>query len=196
MPKKETSISPIVLAPVVHSIDINGKEHSAIPTQVLDLSDTQHKRIIDSLAKIIKVKDSQIKGLEQYVSRIDTTFVTKSTPVYIGKDTAYKVSKVDAWVNIEAIAGKDTGSIHFSAIDTLTRTEVHKTPLIGKSKTYVDLTNASPYVHVVEGYSFHTVDRQATITIGPYVGYDPIAKKPSVGISIQYPIIKLYLGKK
>lgn len=148
----------------------------------------------DSLAKALKIKPKFIKGQDIYVFKHDTTFITTSTTVIRGKDTAYKVEKHDPYVDIVAVAGRDSGSINYSSRDTLTAIHVVKNPLIGRTTRTTYINNKSPYNRIVEGASFTTKEKKVWLSIGPsaHLNYNPFTQRVSggIGISIQKPIIQ------
>jgi len=154
------------------------------------LSEENMKKAVDSLAKALKVKPKFIQGQTVIDTRIDTQFYPKPIPVPYGKDTAYKVVKSDQWVHVEAIAGKDTGSIKLSIRDTISITEVVKNPLIGKTTRDLYIRSANPYNVTTSGYSYRIREKKSILTVGPYIGID-IKGKPSFGIGVQFPIVNV-----
>lgn len=168
--------------------DANGRLVAKIQQQ--QLSENNMKKAVDSLAKALKVKPKYIQGQHTITTEIDTQFVEKTIPVPYGKDTAYKVIKKDDWVDIEAVAGKDTGSIKLSIRDTISVTEVVKNPLIGRTTREILIRNANPYNITKSGYSYRIREKKTVISIGPYLGID-FRGKPSVGIAAQFPIINI-----
>lgn len=179
------------LSELQHYKDENGKLHSVIQQQQVDFN-AEKKVYTDSLAKVLKVKPKQIKGVDNIVVETDTLFYPLATkPIIRYKDTAYMVVKEDPWIDIVAIAGKDTGSISFKSIDTITRIEIVKNPIIGRSTRIINLSNTNPYNKINQGSSFVVREKQVWLTIGPSVQYSPFSQRVSVGISAQVPIIKL-----
>lgn len=168
--------------------DINGKLVAMIKQK--DISESNMKQLADSLAKALKVKPKYIKGIDTYNSTIEIEYRDTSSTVLIGKDTAYKIEKHDPYVDIIAIAGKDSGSISLKMRDTLTRVEKVKNPLIGRTTREVLLRNASPYTTIQSGYSYTIKEKKVILGVGPYVGID-FRGQPSFGISIQFPIIQI-----
>jgi|SRR6478609_935948 len=154
------------------------------------VNEKQMKANIDSLAKALKVKPKFIKGVDTYHSTVEIEYKDTSSSVIIGKDTAYKIEKHDPYVDIVAIAGKDSGSISLQMRDTLTRVEVVKTSLFKATTREVLIRNASPYTKVVSGYAYTIKEKRAILTVGPYLGID-IKGKPSFGLSVQYPLIQI-----
>lgn len=170
--------------------DANGKSLAQIEQIVI--SEQEAKLRADSLAKALKIKPKYIKGQDYYTTKVDTFFSVVTSPVYLPSgDTAYKVEKHDAYVDIEAIAGKSTGTISYRSKDTITRVETIKNPLIGSTKRTITLRSANPYNTIVDGYSWSVKEKEVWLAIGPSVQYNPFTKKVDIGVSIQIPIFKL-----
>jgi len=177
--------------------DINDK-NSAVITQLVVSDKRDRARIADSVAKVYELKIKQIQGIDKYVYVKDTVFITKSTPIFRGSilDSnrniiGYKVETHDPWIDIVAVAGKDTASIAFSSRDTLLRTEVVKNPLFGAPKRTVIIRNTNPYNSLQSGYSWTTKDKKTFIAIGPAFVWNPITNKFSVGVGISLPLIQI-----
>ena len=167
--------------------DENDKLVSQIKHQILTQEETKRER--DSLAKALKLKPKFIKGVDKLVTKVDTVFTNLPT-TSIG-DSMYQVEKHDAWLDVVARAGKNSGTIGIKQRDTLTRIEVVKDPLIGRTKRYTYIRHSSPHITDTEGYSWKTVEKQTWLTLGPSLQYNPFSKKFDFGISVQIPIIKL-----
>lgn len=149
---------------------------------------------VDSIAKELSLNKKNIKEVDRWNTRVDSQFYPKPTPVYINKDTAYKVEQHDNWLDITAVAGKDTGYIHFIHRDTLDRVVSDRTKFlsfIGPDKTDVYLRAKSKHTKIESGYSFTVKSKTPILTIGPAILYDPFKNKASVGLSIQIPLIRI-----
>lgn len=141
----------------------------------------------DSLARMLKLKPKFIKGQDIYITKTDTIF--EHLPVvYLQKDSTYKIEKKDGWIDVVAVIGKTQGYISVSGLDTITRVEEVKNPLIGRTTRKIYLRNASPYNKITEGMSFTVKEKIPCLTIGPFVGVT-YNGKITAGISIQYPIV-------
>jgi hypothetical protein len=193
-----TDINPI-LNQIKYLEDRNGQLVATVQQANDDLYNG--KRINDSLAKALGVKPKQIKGVDQLVYKTDTVYLPDTTtPVYVKtEDTVnkedgivgYKVQKHDSYVDIVAVAGKDTGYISLVSRDTLTRTTVRKNPLFGASTTTVYIRNSNPYNKIQSGYSWVQKEKKTYISIGPSVSWNPVTNKVNVGIGISFPLIQL-----
>lgn len=170
--------------------DRNGNLVSEISQ--LKMSREEINNRVDSLSRELRISKKNVKTIDHYISSTDTQFYPKPFPVYRGKDTAYKVIQYDNYLNIEAIAGKDTGYILFSLRDTLDRVEKYNPGFLGfGSSTKVLLRTKSPYIQYKQGYSFSIKEKTTWLTIGPSIQYDPFQNKVSVGVSAQIPVIKI-----
>lgn len=176
-----------VLKEVEHIKDVNEKLYAKLEQQV-----SERDKTIDSLAKALKLKPKHIKGETKVVVRTDTAFIDRVTPIYTGSDTAYMVEKHDPWIDVVAVAGKDTGYISLSHRDTLTRVEVVKTYLLRPTERFILLRNSSPYNKVQSGYSWTTKEKSPFITIG--FGFSVVPVKPYVlpSINVSKPIVTFY----
>lgn len=160
-----------------------------------ELSKEETEKRADSLARLLKIKPKTVQGVDQYFYKTDTVFKNVSTTVYVDKDgdTAYKVEKHDPWIDITAIAYRDStkSTIDYKSRDTLTRVETKTNPLFGKSKTDVVIKNSNPYNVLQSGYSFSLKHNDPWLVIGPSIGYSIINKGVSVGVTATVPILKL-----
>lgn len=162
---------------------------SAVVAQ-LTVSQAQSRKYADSLAKALKIKPKYIRGVDQIVYSKDT--VLKADTVFHSKgDTAFYMGYSDAWLDIEASSIRGEDEIAFSIRDTLTRTETLKNSLFKPTKREIIVRNANPYVEAQEAYSWTVAEKRPWLTVGPYVGYDIITQKPSLGLSVQFPLIQI-----
>lgn len=180
---------PVLLHTLDTTRDSNGRLLSTINQVIYDKLQVQ--AYADSLAKILKVKPKYIQGEDKVVIKDSIVYRNvPSEPVYVGKDTAYKVEVHDPWLDVVAVAGKDTGSILLKERDTLTRIEVVETPFIGKTKTTIFMGNSNPHDEILQGASFSVKQKEVFLTVGPDFQYNPFTQKVSLGISVQLPILK------
>lgn len=171
--------------------DANNKLYAIIEQKTID--EKNKDKIVDSLSKALKIKPKFIQGEIKYSTQVDTQFITKSVyiPIRLG-DTAYKVDKHDAWVDIEALAGPDTGWIRFSHRDTVTHVEVVKTHLFRSTERSIMINNSSPYSKITHGYSWTIQEKKPWLTVG--VGGALIPVKPYImpAVTVSKPIITFY----
>lgn len=172
--------------------DENGKLWAELRARVV--SEAEARARADSMAKALGIKPKYIKGQDMYVYSFDTVYKNIPTTRVITKykDTAYQVERHDAWNDIVAVAGKNTGSIQHSSRDTLWRVETVKSPLIGKTTRTTLIRNANPSNKIVEGFSYSVKEKDVWLAIGPSAGvtFDGKGFKPYIGIGVTIPIIK------
>lgn len=169
--------------------DRNEKIYAKLETEILEKSEALKRA--DSLAKVLKIKPKHIRGKDVLVQTTDTVF--RDLPadiIYREKDTAYQITKKDEYVDIQATVGPRGGEIKYSSIDTLTLVHTVKTPLIGRTKRNLLINNSNPYNKVTKGNSWVVKEKEAWLTIGPSIQYNPFNNQLTVGISVQVPIIK------
>lgn len=191
--------NPLALDTVKHLKDENGKLYATITQQQLEYS--QIKEFSDSLAKALKIKPKYIKGADKIVTRDSIVYSEPiEDSVVVGAinddgernpDTLKKVQFHDAWTDIVATLGEDTGRIEFQSRDTLTRVEVAESSLFGSTKYNVFIGNANPHNEIKEGASFQVKEKRTWLTAGPDLQYNPFTGKINLGISVQIPILQL-----
>lgn len=179
-----------VLEPTKEVIDINNKIHDVITQQVVEKE--EQKEYVDSLTKVLKVKEKDLESVTKAASGIDTGFSSNTNIEYRPKDTIYSVHKKDNWIDISAYAGRDSGKILLSLKDTLTYTTLTKSRLFS-TKRYVDIYHSNPYINTTSAYSLSFKEKQPFMIIGPYVGYgyDGQRFRPSIGVAVTVPLIKI-----
>ncbi len=152
-----------------HYKDDNDRLHTL--SQELTIDKLVMEQEVANLAKQLKIKPKQIKG--ETIYSIDVQ-VTKQV------DTFYK----DAWVEIER---KTNDSIRVSMKDTLIQTRYWKRKwFLAPKQSFVDISNASPYVKITGIKSLELKPKSPTFIIGPSINYDAINKTPSIGFSLLY----------
>ncbi len=185
----KTKDNPRTLAELRQIKDENGKLHSIIEQKTI--SEAHKDVIIDTLAKALHLKPKEIKGEDVYVLRTDTVFKTTTKYVDSTKDKPYYTTTYkDRWLEIKAVAGRDTSNITFKQYDTIHRVEIVKNPLIGRTKREIRIYNDNPHSKLTHGYSWTVKEASTYLSVGPSIQYNPFTKKLDVGISVQVPIIK------
>jgi hypothetical protein len=179
-----------VLEPTKEVIDINNKIHDVITQQVIKKE--EQKEYVDSLTKVLKVKEKDLESVTKAASSVDTTFPSSTNIQYKLKDTIYSVHKKDDWIDISAYAGRDSGKILLSLRDTLTYTTLTRSNLFS-TRRYVDIYHSNPYINTTSAYSLTFKEKQPLVIIGPYIGYGYDGKqfKPSIGVAVTVPLIKI-----
>lgn len=183
----------INVIPEVQQIkDINGKTAALI--QQYNAERATNKVLIDSLAHALSIKASEIKGVDRYITKIDTLW--KDSIVYIPATTELDstiIRRRDNYVDILAV-GKTSGSyIKFRFTDdTLTRIVTEHNPFFGKATTSVYLRHSNPYYYTPQGNSFNIDQKKPIFSVGLSLGYDVINNRLSFGPTITKPIKTFY----
>jgi hypothetical protein len=178
-----------------HYRDLNGQLVAEI--NQMKISQNEMKARYEQLAHELKIKPKTIQGVDRIKVETKIEYRDTTSIVYRDKDTAYKIELKDSWAHIISIAGRDSGSIKFKHIDTITRVQTSKTKWLGLGSTVhkVLLKNASPHNTVVAGSSFDVKEKRLLLTVGPYGGYDFVNRNWGAGISVQIPLVKIYSKK-
>lgn len=187
------STNPVVLSQLQSYKDNEGKLYAKINQQQLDANTA--KVYTDSLEKALKLGKSSIKEVDVSVSKDSIVYVDKNTKPVFATDTtnkipiAYFVRFKDAWVDIKATAGKDTGLIQFTDVDTLTRVLVDEKHLFRPTTHTIFLGNSNPHNKIDEGSSFVIKEKVPSVIILPTFSYTPFNSRTkfNVGISIGSP---------
>lgn len=172
--------------------DINNKIHSVIEEKNINIH--SHKDYADSLAGLLRIKSKELEKVTSALSRMEVKIIEKPIVITTVKDTAFSLIKEDEWIKIHAYLSKDTGSITFSARDSLTIVQYEKRRLFSNTK-YIDISHANPYIKTDKAYTVSFKQTRPRLTLGPYIGYgyniNTNKFSPSIGVSIQLPLIKI-----
>ena len=183
------SNKPDVYTEVTTWKDKYNNEHAVLQTALLEKE--QFKKAVDSISEVLKVSKNNIDGVLAVTSKLDTIFQPKYIPVYMDGKKYFGFEKKDNYLTLTAII-KDTNdiSVRLQSLDTLHVVSYHKTKFLGATTNYVDISNSSPYNKIVSGYNYIQKEHTKRFGIGPNVSYDPINNKVTVGIGLQYNIIR------
>jgi hypothetical protein len=192
-PPVNTNPRDINIIPEVEQIkDVNGKTSALI--HQYNTERAANKVLIDSLAHALSIKAEEIKGVDKYITKIDTLW--KDSIVYIPATADVDstiISRRDPYVSILAVGKKDSSYILFKLTeDTSTRIAVDHTPFLKRPYTDVYLRHSNPYFNTVRGNSF-TIDQKVPLfSLGLSLGYDVINNRVSFGPTITKPIKTFY----
>lgn len=188
---------PLTLDSLKQQRDINGKLYAIIAQKIVEQNNQGH--LIDSLAKVLKLKLKTVDGATIVIHKTDTFFrdTGRVKLVLIGGDTAHVVQKHDAWIDISAYAflnpnkfGRD--SISFKFRDSLYFIETHKTHLFSPTEYQVIVKSANPYIQSIQGASYRVKEKQPWLTLIVGGGYNLLPVTTwSVGAYLGYPILSL-----
>lgn len=182
-----TELSKVQYKPVYSDLEQkktkSGDNLVVIPSTDVDVRNLKNE--IDSLKKELKLsKRTKVITNTSVISQTDTVLKTIPEYIYLENDTLLKLSHKDKWVELSATSSKYISEFTLKAVDTLSFTMTRT-----KKQTEVYISNASPYVKINQGYSLIVKEKKPWLSIGPHVGID-ITGKPTVGISVQYPLIQ------
>lgn len=167
------------------------------------LSKEVFKKSADSMAKLLKIKDNQIKQITHIKTQLE---IQKQLNTHIKVDSIIKDGEhayitytefnyKDKWIDIRGDVGRND-SIYIKGSDTLVRVDyVKRNWLLGKKRHYVDFTNKNPYIKIEGLKEIELKQNKEKWSIGPFFGLgivygQKIELKPTIGVSLQYNIIK------
>jgi hypothetical protein len=151
----------------------------------IELENSNLKYTIDSLKKELKLPaKTNVVHITSVTTKTDTVLVPVLKEIEVDGNTVFQLEHKDEWLQLSATFG-NLPEFKVRAIDTLSFTSVR-----GRKETKVYVDNKSPYVSINQGYSYSIRNKKPWLTIGPHVGID-ITGKPTLGVSVQYPLIRL-----
>lgn len=167
--------------------DKYNNEHSTLLQTQLDKSSFEKQ--VDSISKVLNTKPSNIGSVTSIATKTETIIQTKI--VYVDSSKSYLFSKKDNYLSLEGIVDTRDSSVkvQLGLVDTLTIIPYRKTTFFRETFA-VDVTNKNPYNHIVSGYSFARSEKIKRLGLGPQVGYNPFNGKFTVGIGLQYNLIR------
>jgi len=185
--RQKNLINPPILMPVQQKIDKNGNTYTQIEEK--QYTETDMKKLSDSLHKVYGGKIQQVVKV---VYHLDTVF--KAVPFYKDTMTNEMVSDYkDRYItdSFSSPIGSDSGTFSIKLTnDTVSFITTKKRHLF-KTNYLVDFTHSNPYVKTTEGSAYtYTIPRNI-LTFGPYIGYDLIQKKPSIGIACVFNLFSI-----
>lgn len=183
------SNKPDVYTEVTTWKDKYNNEHATLQTALLEKD--AFKKQVDSISEVLKVSKNNIDGVLAVTSKTDTFFKPQYIPIYENGKKYFGFEKKDNYLTLTGII-RDTNdiSINLQSFDTLHVVSYHKTKFLGATTNYVDISNSSPYNKIVSGYSYIQKERTKRFGIGPNVSYDPINNRVTVGVGLQYNLIR------
>lgn len=190
-------VDPLTLDSLHQQRDLNGKLYAIIAQKIVAMDD--QGKIMDSLAKALKLKIKAIDAATIIIHKTDTFFrdTGRVKLVLIGGDTAHIVQKHDAWIDISAYAFLNPkkfflDSISFKFRDSLYFIETHKTHLFAPTEYQVIVKSANPYIQSIQGASYRVREKQSWLTLILGGGYNLLPVTTwSVGAYIGYPVLSL-----
>lgn len=166
--------------------DKEGKSHSSTLSVIVN---EKNKSIVFSKqASKLKIKPSDVNSQTNVSILHDTTLISKTDTIYIGKNKVVRKEYKDEWNKIGIIGD----SLYISIKDKWVLTSYMKRPhwYSLSKKLYRDVETSNPLIKVVDVKDWQTKKENPIILIAPYigVGYNPFKNNfyPSVGIAVTY----------
>lgn len=167
--------------------DADSNSHYVI--KQLQLDKESFKKQSDSLRRLLKLKEKEIVSITSMASKVDTGFSEKV--IYVDSTNTYQFHKKDNYLDLSGVLYKNDNKVDLKLgmLDTLTIVPYHKVRFF-KESYGVDVSNKSPYVNIVSGYSYQYSKPTKRFGIGPNISFDISNKKVIFGVGIQYNIIR------
>lgn len=185
-------IKEIKEKPVTHYRDKDNIEHAEKPVVTADVSGINafYDHVIDSLKKVIKAKDKDIKALAAASFSTTSTF----TPVISYPDSSKAaipaIEYSDKWLSIKGNAG---GPWTYSVRDSLTFVAYTKRTGLFKKELMLNAYAQNPNTHIagLTGISVYK-EKPNRFGLGLQLGYHWTGEKfaPTIGVGLSYNLIK------
>ena len=191
-PKSPEPITDSREIPKAEKVIINNIEYAKTLEKQITIKD----KLIDSMAKALKVKPKQIKGVDRIIIQVDTLLTTKT--VFLPSEDSSVISYKDSWVDIKAVGKKEGSSyVNFRLTpDTTSLIRVEKKPLFKQPYTEVYVKHSNPYFNTSGASSLVIKEPKVLFSIGLVGGYDPFQNKAFIGIGIQPEAAKIRIYKR
>lgn len=128
-------------------------EHATV--EQVHLTDSQMNEYVDSISKVLKIKEKQISNLTLIKTGLKINvplIVEKRDTVYLPSENSvvyYEFKYKDKWIDVVGTTGTKNDSVHIAGNDTITNTDYWTRKWFLGSKTWhSDFTNSSPYVKI------------------------------------------------
>lgn len=168
--------------------DKNGKLIAVINAQELQI--ISQNKMVDSLARALRLKTRNIQAVDRYIIRTDT--IIKDSVIVTRFEDTVIFHKKDNYLDLTGFASSEKNWIELKLTDTIFRVENRHTPIFRTPYSQIYLTNANPYSKIVAGNVLKITSPKPMITIGPSFGWDPLSGKIVPAISVQIPVITIY----
>lgn len=178
-----------------HYKDKADREHAKRVLSDVDLVTAQvaYRSEIHSLKELVGIKDKQLEAFAMIGTSATGSIRPKVDTVYTNGIAGYRFTYNDEWLKLDGVIN-ERPLINYTMRDSLGFSIYHKKKwFLGKQRTYMDVFSYNPAVSIVglTGVRINT-GRPKRFGVGPYIGYgfDGLRWAPSIGISLQYSIIK------
>lgn len=180
---KKNTVTPEYKA--VQTIIKNDKIYSQY--EVEELTKNQMKKFKDSLQLALK---GNVKTITSTIVVVDTVFV--NVPIQIDS-TEFTVKVSDPYIEllVQGDLSTKSSSVQIGLVDTINLAILERDPLFGRRTVKATVFNANPYVTPTYGTGAILKERRNVLTVGPYIGYDILNQRPSIGIAVTAPVLTL-----
>lgn len=155
----------------------------------------EEKRIVDSLSKILLVKNKEISNYKEIISQTDFSKATgKIDTITLSSDSTYiyHYSYKDNFLEYKVDASKD--SLHYNLFQVRDSLYILESKKTFKKKEYFDLTikNLNPSVIITQAksLSYNVPKEYSKISLGVHLGINPFNQEPTISIGLNYDILR------
>ncbi|XZF16126.1 DUF6808 domain-containing protein [Chitinophagaceae bacterium MMS25-I14] len=152
--------------------------------QQQELLDSISRTLNTSKKSIVNAAAVSVQSQQAVLLKTDTFFVSGSKEIHF----SYK----DKWINMNGLLS-DTPQLHYETFDSLVVTTYKKKTGRMKHEMFINAWSLNPHSRIT-GLTDYRIPQEKPLrwSVGPYVGYgfDGTHWQPSVGISIQYGLIR------
>jgi hypothetical protein len=160
-------------------------DHATIDAIKGQLLDSVSKALGTNKKNIGSISAASITSGNEVTGRVDTVYLP-------GNQKTAKLSYIDRWIDIEALASNPP-KLKYSTFDSIIITTYSKKTGWFKRAIYVDGYSINPHSRIT-GITALKIEeiKNKHFCIGPYIGFgfNGTQWKPSVGLSLQYFLIK------
>lgn len=182
-------------------VDENGKLHSKVEQLEVDRDAyiRANEPKLDSIADELNIRKKQIKSLTNLITEIKGSISTKVDTEYVDTGRTKPILTVrykDAWMTLNGQMYGGFFNATYSIKDSLQYVTYQKNGGflgLGKKKTFLDVKSANPNMKITNMSSVElTKVKDKRWSIGPYIGYgyNGVKFTPSIGIGLQYGLIR------
>lgn len=163
-----------------------------------EASDILYKKEKDSIVKTLNLRNAkQIKDiLKMDIDKSGTIHAT-ATPIVI-HDTTFWVSEYqDDHISIKDTVGSGFNRLSYNVhVDAKVVTMKKRKWFLAPWEYYIDAYSTDTSVHISGLQNIHIDNEISRFSVGAFVGYDILNKKPGIGLSLNYSIIRFKKRKK
>jgi hypothetical protein len=179
-----------------HYRDLYNRDHAEHQQAIADIKTLKayYPHIIDSVCKSLDIKSNALQSLAAIGMHSDNTVQILIDTVYVDSShkQALRLKYDDRWITLRGTIS-DNPEIHYTTYDSLIITSYRKKTGWFKHAVYVDAYSLNPHSRI-DGVTGIKVDQviDKRFGIGPYIGYgyDGQRFRPSIGLSVNYSLIK------